>query len=352
LTLQQFKIDEYDIGSGAPPLFLPDIGTFFDQDMALAERMVRQLKEAGVEVLKGEVLHRADICLDDDTIERYYDPDNGMIEERWRELIERKVIPLDDYARIFGLCRDLGMPFVLSVYDMEGADFAKDIGAAGLKIASSNIVHQPLIEHVAGLGLPMLIDTGRSDIEEIARAMVWARDADAMGIVLQHSPPAPPAATDLHDLRMLGALSAMFDCPTGLSDHHAGDEMMYAAVALGTAVIEKGICLDHAGADIDVAHALPISQVAEVMAKCKRIHGALGQPLRLLRRNRERYSQRMGLIARTDIAPGSPISFAAVDFAWPAKGVGCEHWDIVRTWKTRTTVAKGQPIYWSDVEPA
>jgi sialic acid synthase SpsE len=350
--MRTFNIDKFAIGGVAPPLFLPDIGTFFDQDTDLAERMVRQLTEAGVEIIKGEILHRPDICLNDDTLERYFDPESGMVEERWRDLIERKVVPLEDYARIFGLCSDLGMPFVLSVYDIEGADFAKDIGAAALKIASSNIVHQPLIEHVAGLGLPMFIDDGRSDIEEIARAMLWARDAGGTKIILQHSPPAPPAATDLHDLRMLGAMAGMFDCPTGLSDHNDGDEMLYAAVALGAAVVEKGICLEGSSADIDVAHALPIGQVGMVVKKCRRIHAALGQPLRNLRRNRDRYSQRMGLIARNDLAPGTPITLATVDFAWPAKGIGSEHWDTVKCWKTRTTVAKGRPIHWGDAEPA
>ena len=61
--MRTFNIDKIAVGEGALPLFLPDIGMFFDPNSNLAERMVRQLTEAGVDIIKGENLHRPDICL-------------------------------------------------------------------------------------------------------------------------------------------------------------------------------------------------------------------------------------------------------------------------------------------------
>lgn len=51
------------VGIGKLPLFPPDIGTFFNQDMSLAKETINKLSISGVLVIKGEILHSADICL-------------------------------------------------------------------------------------------------------------------------------------------------------------------------------------------------------------------------------------------------------------------------------------------------
>jgi sialic acid synthase SpsE len=349
--MQKFDLAGIELANNSAPVFLPDIGTFFDQDISVAQSMVHQLKDAGVKIVKGEILHRPDICLDDGTMESYFDPEKGYIKEPWRKLIERKVLSLHVYEKIFSLCKELGMEFVVSVYDKEGASFARETGASGIKIASSNITHQPLIEYISGLDLPMFIDSGRSDIEEISRAFIWARDAGARKIVIQHSPPAPPAPATDHNLHMMMSLSNIFSCPASLSDHHKGPEMLFAACALGVAALEKGVCPDGAAIDIDVAHALPISKVGETIRSCEAIHEALGSNLREMRRDRERYNQRMGLIALRNLQPGQRLSEDDVDFAWPASGIGCEHWSLVKDWVVRCEIPKGNVIGWQSVEP-
>ena len=339
------------IADGAPPLFFPDIGTFFNQDMKTAEALVRQLHTAGATLIKGEILHDPDIALDDDTRDTYLTRDGKPVDERYRSLIERKIVSFPAYEQLFGLCKSLGIGFLLSVYDFKGAEFARDIGACALKIASSNIVHQPLIEHVARLGLPLIIDTGKSTLEEISRAVQWAEDAGASNIMIQHSPEAPPAPLENHNLRMLPALRIAFDRPVGLSDHHAGEEMLYAAIALGAHAVEKGVRPDDLVQDQDVHHAMPVSLAAEVMAKCRRIHVALGSGTRHLRRDREKYISRMGLIAAQDIRSGDSLVRETVGFAFPAKGIPIEHWELVNGWRVRHDVPRGNVIRWQDIEP-
>lgn len=346
----RFELAGQRIGGGSPPLFLPDIGTFFNQDMALAEDMVRRLKDAGALVVKGELLHRLDMVRDDDTHERYVGGDGRLIAERYRDLIARKVLPLASYARLFAVCADLDLPVVLSVYDREGADFARQIGACAVKIASSNIVHRALIEYVAAMPVPMLLDTGKSTLEEIGRAVGWARDAGAERLIVEHSPDPPPAGLDQHHLRMLPTLGTLFDCPVGLSDHHAGEEMLYAAIALGAEIVEKGICPDESPADQDVHHALPIGRLAAVLDRCGEVHAALGDAMRGLPADRLRPIARMGLIARDDLAVGALLSWESVDFAFPTIGIGAEFWGQVRGWRMRRSAVKGAAIEWADIE--
>ncbi len=293
-----FQLGGVMVGAGKCPLLLPDIGTFFNQDMEQAEQMIRQLAEAGVKTVKGEVLQRADIALDVDYEDEYLVREGQLQKENYRRLIERKVLSLEDYERLFTLCRNLGMQVVVSIYDFEGAKFAADQDCVALKIASSNITHQPLIEYVARLGLPMIMDTGRANLSEIARAVNWAEKAGVRHLIIQQSPKAPPAPVSEHNLRFMETLRQTFGCQVGLSDHHAGTEMLLAATVMDVAVWRRAFIRTvwkwikhlscHAG-----------SQVGETLKQIQQIHAALGDGRAPLETQPHR--ARMGLVAKTDL---------------------------------------------------
>jgi len=338
------------VGFNVAPILLPDIDMFFNRDLGMAEKVIKELVASRVNVIKGAVIHSAEIALDDGTLEAYYSPETGTVSENYRALMERKVMTLEEHEGLFKLCRQLGPELVLSVYDLEGAAFAKDVGACALKIPSTNITHEPLIQALGAFGLPVLLDTGKSTLEEIARAVQWAQDGGADQLIIEHSPEAPPAPLANHNLRMLSALQKAFDCPVGLSDHHAGDEMMYAAIALGACVIEKGVCADEQGHDQDVHHAMRVSDVEQIWAKCLNIHEALGSKMRYLERDRPKPKARMGLVARRDLQVGDAISLETVDFSFPAKGIPTEYWSLVEGWKLKFEKGAGKVIGWNDLE--
>ena len=109
-------------------IFLPDIGTFFNQDIDTAKSLIQQLAESGVTTIKGEILHDANVCLKTDTSEVFYGHNSQQkISENYRSLIERKTVSLTHYREMFSLASSLNLRVVLSVYDFAGADFAKEI---------------------------------------------------------------------------------------------------------------------------------------------------------------------------------------------------------------------------------
>jgi len=348
--MKTIHFGDIPVGPEFAPVLLPDIDMFFNKDLLVAEQVVNKLVNSRVNVIKGAVIHSADIALDDGTTESYFSPETGIITENYRALMERKVMTLDEHDSLFALCRRLGPELVLSVYDLKGVEFAKDIGACALKVPSTNITHEPLIRALGSYGLPVILDTGKSTLEEIARAVQWAHDGGINQLIIEHSPEAPPASLTKHNLRMLSTLQVAFDCPVGLSDHHAGDEMMYAAVALGASVIEKGVCADEQEHDQDVYHAMRVSDVEQILVKCLNIYEALGSNMRHLERDRPKSTARMGLIARHDLQIGAIVSLETVDFAFPARGVPTEYWSLVEGWKLKSEKIAGKVIGWEDLE--
>lgn len=337
-----------------PPLLLPDVGTFFNRDLDRGAALIARVLDAGIHCVKGEILHDAEICLDTAVQETYLGVDASPVRENYRRLIERKTVPLGDYRQLFAPVRDAGLGLCLSVYDNAGTDFAVAIGACALKIASSNVVHAPLIRHAAATGLPLLLDTGKATLDEALRAVDWARDAGATRLVLEYSPPAPPAPLSDHNLRVLAQLAECFDGPLGLSDHHAGSEMLYAATALGCRVLEKGVCPDDQDADQDAFHALPVGELAAARRSCDAIHTALGRADAAYRPPAARPAARMGLVAARDLAAGEMLDADTVRFAFPTLGIPVEDWDLAAGRPLARAVAAGQPLEWRDVvrEPA
>ena len=332
-----------------PPVILPDIGTFFNRDMQLAEQLMHHVANSGTRYIKGEILHDADICLPTSTTENYLGIDATPVSENYRNLIERKTVSLDDYRALFSACENYHLGLVLSIYDLAGVDFAVEIGACALKIASTNIVHAPLIRACAATGLPLLIDTGKSTLTEVQRALQWARDAGAERIVIEYSPPAPPAPLEKHNLQIVHDLAKLCGLPIGLSDHHHGEEILYAATALGCRVLEKGVCPTQNANDQDVYHALPVDRLSDVISACHNIHTAMGAAHAAYPAPAQRPVARMGLVTQQRLEPGDMISLDTVRFAFPTLGIPVEQWDEVEGNSVSQTIDANTPLEWSHV---
>ncbi len=360
-ALRTFNLGPFALSATRPPVFLAEIGGFFGQDVRLAQDMIRRIIEVGREVphqpmiLKTEILHDADICLPGETMETYAAKDGRVQQENYRSLIERKVVPLAQYAQLFAACRAAGMPFLVSVYDFVGADFAAQQGAVALKIASPNLIHVPLLRHCAAMGLPLVLDTGRATIAEVHRALEVVRHAGCRDVVLEHSPDGHPALPKAHNLRILQTYSQAFGLPVGLSDHHVGIEMLFMSIALGACVLEKGVHVAPDDLDIDISHSMHLNDLKSVLESVHHCWLAMGKPARDLRDPIDGVlgtSQRQCLVAKTALLPGQVIDLQTVRFAFPRAGVGVERWDLVQGWKVRQPIQAGQPIQWGDIEPA
>ena len=327
---------------------LADIDVYFKNDELKANGLVDAIANAGCRFLKGAILARAELCTPSDEKITYYNAATGhTVEEAYHDIIARHLVPLDVLSRVFSRGRSLGLLPILSVYDEQGISFALSQGAAALKIPSSNVVHAPLIRSAAQTGLPLLLDTGRSTLAEIDRAVSWIKQAVGNAkFIVEHSPPGPPAGAEKFHMRMLPFLAERFACPVGLSDHAIGFDMLPVAVALGASIVEKGLVDDDASPDIDVAHAMPKRDLWRAVTLCNTAWQALGTGPRPELELPKRSVDRMGLVALKDLKPGDRVDLTNVGFAFPPLGIPVEHWDTVKDQVVQSVVAAGTPLYW------
>lgn len=351
--LNDMCIGGWMIGPAHPPVFWPDIDIYFNRDEDEARALIKGIADAGCTFLKGAVLQRSDLVQADAEIQ-YFNHVTGQAEIRnYRDILEEAVVPLDMLGRLIAYGRSLGLSVVLSVYDDEGIDFCVAQKVDALKIPSSNITYKWLIEKAVATGLPLVIDTGRSAWNEIAQAVATAKAAGAEGrLMVQHSPPGPPAGEELFNMEMIAELGRAFDVPVGLSDHHGGLDMVPIAIALGACAIEKGLVLSKREGGIDRAHSLALADLPEAIAGMQAAWKALGAARRPREQVPAKQFDRMGCVAAHPLAAGTVLQAEHLGFMFPNRGIGAEDADALLGRRLIKSVGKGETLNWDLLENA
>src|SRR5690606_8059381 len=136
-------------------------------------------------------------------------------------------------------CRDLGMACFSTPFDASAVDFLESLNVPAYKIASFENIDLPLIRKVAATGTALVISTGMATLSELDDAVKAARSAGCRELILLKCTSTYPASPESTNILTIPHMSALFDCPVGLSDHTMGLGVAVASVTLGSCFIEK-----------------------------------------------------------------------------------------------------------------
>ena len=337
------------VGDGHPTVFMAETSTFFNKDVDLAMSYLQAAVDAGVDIFKSEVLHDPNVCLKDTGLLYEYRHASGVQVEEWRAIVERKVMPLEGYRQIYGLCRQLGVPFVASVYDFVGVDFLLEVGASAIKIARDNINNVPLVRYAARTGLPVIFDAGFVYFDEVARAVKLAQDEGAGGVIVNHHPGANPAPPELHNMCIMQTYKEALKVPVGLACHYRGDEILYLAIGMGANLLEKGVVDDPDRVELDVVSSVSLSELKEVVEKVNDCWKAIGHAPAKHQEPRN-LSKLKGLTAKRRILEGQVLAEDDLSFAWPPLGIPVQYWDLVVGNRAARTIGSNEVVRWGDVK--
>lgn len=336
------------IGEDYPIRIAAEIGTYFGADIELAKEYLNAAKKAGVEFLKTEILHDLSVIWDN-SMTHTYNTDLGPKTENYRSLLARKVVPLNEYRKLFEYSLSQGLPVIASVYDMKGVDFMVSAGGAALKIASQNITNKPLIEYCAKSGLPVIMDTGNALLEEVASAVKWAEESYAAGVILNHRPDGSPCPAHEHNMRIIKAYKQAFGWPVGLSCHYDGDEMVYLAIGMGAVLIEKPLYHKRERDDQDTMFTLHYEKFSEMVKKIRNCSAAIGSGIRS-RQIPAQLDCRACIVASKDIPAGTALSLDNIVFAWPMRGIPAARWKEAEGLVAGHDLKKSIPVNWGDIK--
>lgn len=250
------------IGPGYPVYVIAEIGINHNGRLELALDMVRAAKQAGADAVKFQIL----------TADRCYTKASPSY-----EIFKKIEFKRSEWKAIFDLARSLGIDCFATFVDRRDiADFA-EFTAPAVKVSSSNVTNIPLLESLAELGVPVLLSSGMSELNEVREAVDALRAHGQKEIALFQCTSLYPAPVNSLNLRVIESLRKEFpSCTVGFSDHSQGTLGAVVSVALGATLIEKHFTLDHGLEGPDQHFSCDPREMAELVAAVRGAESALG----------------------------------------------------------------------------
>jgi sialic acid synthase SpsE len=350
-TTTTIRIGDRGIGPGFPPYVIAEAGSNHNQDFATAIALIDVAADAGADAVKFQTF-KADAL-----VARTSHPIATLTDEFSRygrtvhEMFTAAEMPLDWLPRLRDHAQTRGIEFMSTPFDEGSADVLAALGMPAFKIASYEVVHLPLLRHVARFGRPVLISTGMASIGEIEEAIDAVRGEGNDQIALFHCPIGYPVEPDHVNLAVIDTLRQTFGVPVGLSDHTRGVAIPIGAVARGAQMIEKHFTQDASQPGPDHGFAIEPAELTALCAGVRDVALAIGDPhKRCLPSERLHYERgRRSLFTTVDLAAGDPFDLRNLAVLRPGVGLAPRFLDFVAGRTARRPLRAFDPITWDDV---
>lgn len=265
------KIGERFIGDKHPVYIIAEIGINHNGSIDIAKKMIDGAVFAGADAVKFQK-RTPEICVPADQwlIER----DTPWGRMTYIDYKRKTEFTMKQYFEIDQYCRQKGIDWFTSCWDIPSVEFIEQFDTPLYKIASACITDLELLAKIKETGKPIMISTGMSTMKEIEEAV------NALGrnnIMIAHATSAYPCKPKELNLNMIKTLKETYpDIPVGYSGHETGLATTYAAVALGAGFIERHITLDRAMWGTDQAASVEIMGLYKLVHDVRDIERSLG----------------------------------------------------------------------------
>lgn len=245
----EIEIAGRKIGPDHPPYVMAEIGINHEGEVEKAIQLVDAAIAAGAEVVKFQChITEKEMVPTDMT------PGDISSEKLW-DIIKRCELTEQEERRVQEYCAEKNILYLSTPFSREAADRLDDMGVPAFKIGSGECNNIPLLDHIAGLGKPMILSTGMNDLISIKRSVNAIRK-HGVPLALMHCTsmyPTPYANVRLGAVTQL--MKAFPDIPIGLSDHSMNIWTCLGAVSLGASILEKHFTIsrDWAGPDTGIS---------------------------------------------------------------------------------------------------
>jgi len=148
-----------------------------------------------------------------------------------------------EYDEIDAYCKDKGVAWSASPWDLDSLQFLNQYDLPFLKVPSAMLTNWELLEACAKSGKKTILSTGMSTEEEINQAVSILRQ-HANDFALLHCNSSYPAPLNELNLSTIKTLQQKYNCEVGYSGHEFRLGTTVAAVYLGATIVERHITLD------------------------------------------------------------------------------------------------------------
>lgn len=313
-------------------IIIAEAGVNHNASMEMARRMVREAAKAGADYVKFQTAVPELVISSIAPKAAYQKETTGECESQL-DMCRAIHLPLDAYAELAGLCREEGIGFMSTPFDLVSIDTLSSLGMDYWKIPSGEITNLPYLRKIASKGGRVIMSTGMSNIVEISTAVDILVEGGIKreNIYLLHCNTQYPTPYCDVNLFAMDSLRKLDVGGVGYSDHTLGIEVPIAAAALGAKIIEKHFTLDKNLPGPDHRASLEPAELAAMVKAVRHIEEAVGtREKRVTDSERPNIEvARKSIVAARPIAKGEVFTEDNITVKRPGNGISPMEWDNV-----------------------
>lgn len=320
-AIRQFKIKNKVIGGNNPAFVIAEAGINHNGDIKLAFRLIKEAKKSLADCVKFQTFSTK-YCESKYSLKPKYfrGQDKGLNKIEFSKSLEFDRYQFLDLKQF---CDQEKIIFLSMAADIPSLELLVKIGVEAVKIGSSDTLNFPLFKAIGQTGLPVIYSTGISTFDDVRRGVKYLYKCSVKKLaVLQCTSAYPPAYEDIN-LKVIQAYQKIFKVPVGLSDHSLGLHISYAAVAIGSEIIEKHFTLDKKLPGVDHGASLEPREFREMVQGIRQIESALGDGKKRIEHSEKEHllSMRKSLFTLKDIKHGEKFNLNSIGSKRPGGGV-------------------------------
>lgn len=313
-------------------IIIAEAGVNHNASMEMARQMIAEAAAAGADYVKFQTAV-PELVISSIAPKAEYQKETTGREESQLDMCRAIHLPLSAYAELAQLCREKGIGFMSTPFDLVSIDTLAPLGMDYWKIPSGEITNLPYLRKIASLHGKIILSTGMSSLPEIETALKVLEDngTPRSNVILLHcTTQYPTPMTDIN-LRAMNTLASLGVGDIGYSDHTLGIEVAIAAAARGAKVIEKHFTLDKSLPGPDHRASLDPAELKALVCAVRNIEKALGTPTKEAAPS-ERPNiiiARKSIVASRHIKKGEIFSDENITVKRPGGGISPMLWDSV-----------------------
>ena len=281
-------------------LVIAEAGVNHNGDISIAHKLIDAAVDAGADIVKFQTF-KANNLASFSAPKAAYQILLTEKKECQQKMLKNLELPEESYYELIKHCEEANIEFLTTAFDLESLSFINTLNLKRLKIPSGEITNYPYLKEIGKLGLPILLSTGMSKLDEIRDAInvLVEFGTSKNDLTILHCTTEYPAPFKEVNLNAMRTIHKEFGTNIGYSDHTEGIEVAIAAVALGAKVIEKHITLDNKMKGPDHQTSLEPNIFKEMVKYIRNIEISLGDGIK---KPSESEIKNLGIVRKSVVA--------------------------------------------------
>ncbi len=254
------------------PYLIAEVGINHNGDLTIAKQLIQDAAGAGFDAVKFQK-RTIDLVYAEDYLAGTRESPWGTTQRAQKEGLE---FGQAEYEEIDSFCRDLGIDWTASAWDVDSQQFLGQFDLPFNKVASPMLGHQPLLAMIAQERRKTFISTGMVTLDELDQVVEQFRAADCP-FELMHCNSTYPMREEAANLLCIPMLRQRYGCDVGYSGHESSLlKICTTAVALGATSLERHITLDRAMYGSDQAASVETHALRDFVETVRKVPSLLG----------------------------------------------------------------------------